>query len=86
MYNYTTERPYVFTDEGQRKFVKIYDTAKKAFETTGAVTAGKLMTGCSGDSWQTMACVDRLIEIGSAREVNTSGAWQYKVFLPVHYD
>lgn len=84
MYNYEQEKKCVFTDEGQRNFIKVRDFAMKAFELAGAVTAGKLMEQSHiGDSWSDMAVVDRLIELGDAYVVDETLAWQNRVLLPM---
>lgn len=83
-YNYQTERKFVFTDEGQRAFLKIRDFCQHQLKEAGAVQAGKAMSaGGSGDSWSIMACVDRLVELGELREVTdpTKCAWQHRVFV-----
>lgn len=83
-YSYQVERPHVFTEEGQVKFLAVRDFAAKAFNYAGAVTAGKLVNAYgSGDSWQALACVDRLVEIGEIREVTVPGSvcGQNRVFV-----
>lgn len=84
MYNYELEKKCVFTDVGQRNFIKVRDFAMKAFEQAGAVTAGKLMEQSHmGESWQDMAIVDRLIELGEAYVLGEELAWQHRVLRPV---
>ena len=82
MYDYQKERPYVFTDEGSRKFLAVFKCMEHAFITTEAVTTGRLLeVAGSGCSWQNMAVVDRLLEVGVAREIPTNGAWQNRIFV-----
>jgi len=84
MYDYKTERPTVFTEEGQRMFLGIRDHAHKLLAEAGAVTCGKAMQGAkSGDSWTMLACVDRLVELGELREIAQPGnvAGQDRVFV-----
>ncbi len=79
-YNYAIERPFVLTDEGQRVLLKMRDLAFELCGKAGAVRADKLMV-FSGNSWQIMACIDRLVEVGDLREIQfNNGAWQRKVF------
>jgi hypothetical protein len=66
MYDYKKERPWVFTEDGVRKLFEVYDIAVRAIEQTGAVSTSRLMR-VSGDSFQTMACIDFLEEIGRIR-------------------
>ena len=82
-YNYTTERPYVFTDEGQRTFLKVRDNVKKLLAESGTVRMDAAMRGITGDTWETMACVDRMVELGEIREVpQPAGTFaQYRIFV-----
>lgn len=81
-YSYTTERPWVLTDAGQRMLFQMFGAARLHLETAGAVRMLELMKGLSGDTWKMLACADFLIEMGELREV-TSGdvAGQYRVFV-----
>jgi hypothetical protein len=86
MYDYGTERPYVFTDAGSRQLLKVRDFAFECFKTAGSVRADKLMIG-GGDSWKMMALIDRLVEIGDIFEVTKEvPAWQCRVFVKTHED
>ncbi len=60
-YNYQTERPRIFTEEGQIKFLDVRDKVKEMLKQAGAFRLNELST--SGDSWLTLACVDRLVEL-----------------------
>lgn len=82
-YNYQTQRPKVFTEDGQVMFLKIRDNADALMKKSGAATAEKLMAGCTGDTWDMLACIDRLVEIGEIHEIpNTmSGAGQHRLFI-----
>ena len=83
MYDYRTERPKLFTEEGQILFLKIRDRVKYLLKTAGAVRMQEVIAGiCSGDSWQMLACVDRLVELGELREVTHDVcAGQHRVFV-----
>ena len=84
-YSYETERPYVLTDEGSRKVMTVRNVADQALKIAGAVRADILMNAASaGDSWKSMAYVDRLVEIGELREIPTDGAWQHRIFVGGH--
>ncbi len=82
MYNYETEKPRLFTDEGQRMFLKIRDHANELLAKAGAARCQELMDGSGGgDSWQMLACVDRLVELGELREIKYGDcAGQYRIF------
>ena len=82
MYDYNVEKQKLFTDEGRRLFLKIRDHVHKVLETSGAITMVKAMAG-TGDSWQQMACVDRMVELEEIKEVKYGDvAGQYRIFIP----
>jgi uncharacterized cysteine cluster protein YcgN (CxxCxxCC family) len=79
-YEYDLERPWLFTDEGQRAFLKARDTANRLCDLAGACTIEKVMEGAACSSnWRQLACVDRLIEIGEFRCVYKDAPTQYQV-------
>lgn len=83
-YVYREHRPFTLTDEGQRKTADVLDFARRALELSGAVQAGKLLAAAgSGDSWQLMACVERLVELEYLAPLpcNAGLAWQSGVFV-----
>lgn len=82
-YNYREQRPNIFTDDGQRMFLKVRDNAKALLAKSGAATMEKLVSELSGDSWHHMACVDRLVELNELREVHNSlsSAGQHRLFI-----
>lgn len=69
MYHYETERPKIFTEEGQRMFLQIRDRVKGLLKQAGAVSMEAAISGSTGSSWEMLACVDRLVELGELREV-----------------
>lgn len=69
-YSYETERPRLMTDEGQRGVIKLRDKVLALLKTAGAVRAGEIMSYSElGDSWQMLAAIDRLVELGDIREI-----------------
>lgn len=77
MYTYETERPKLFTDEGQRLFLRVRDHAQKLLAASGAVTCEKLLAGAgagAGASFVQLACIDRLVELGELRRVTPVGS------------
>lgn len=82
-YDYATQRRHVFTEEGQIMFLKIRDQAKSLIARSGAAMSQEITSGCTGNSWDMMACIDRLVEIGEIKEVpNTwSRAGQHRIFI-----
>lgn len=82
MYDYEKEKRVLFTDRGQREFLKVRDKAKQLLAESGAVLAEKLLdVPRLGTSWENMTCIDRLVELGELREIKTNGAWQHRVFV-----
>lgn len=84
MYKYEEIKPCLFTDEGQRKFLKIRDHVHATLAKSGAITMGKALIA-GGDTWEQLACVDRMVELGEIREVVQrcdDVPDQYRVFVP----
>ena len=71
-YNYDTEKQNLYTDEGQRLFLKIRDRTNKLLASSGAVMCQKIIEGCTGDARAMLACIDRLVELGEIREIHRS--------------
>jgi len=68
-YDYEKERERLFTDEGQRQLLEIRDNVKRLLSCSGAFKLGNGIGQSSGDSWQQMACIDRLVELGEIVEL-----------------
>lgn len=82
-YNYLDQHKVVFTEEGQRLFLKIRDRAKELIDIAGCAMRGNIISECTGDIWDMLACVDRLVELGELQEVrqdHTSPA-QHRIFV-----
>lgn len=82
-YSYIEEKPKIFTEQGQIKFLAVRDKAKHLLKESGAVKMYPLLNCISGDSWEAMAYVDRLVELGEIREVTAGTAAQDRVFVSV---
>jgi hypothetical protein len=81
-YNYQTERPFIFTEEGQVIFLKVRDKTQQLLKVAGAARSQEMIAGCTGNSWQIMACVDRLVELKEIREVSPPNVWgQHRIFI-----
>lgn len=81
MYNYEDKKESLFTDEGQRVFLKVRDTVNKHLQQSGAVRLQEAISTTSGDSWRRIACLDRMVELGEVREVTSlNTASQYRIF------
>ena len=69
-YRYEDEKPALLTDDGQRLLLRVRDRAKKLLEIAGAVRQSELLRASRGtDTWQDIAIVDRLVELGELEEV-----------------
>ncbi len=84
MYNYQTEKPKLFTEDGQVMFLRVRDQVKTLLNTAGAVRAQEALKNASGDSWMMLACLDRLVELREIRELpNAKAPAQHRVFVAV---
>ena len=77
MYKYETEKPFVFSEDGQVAFLQIRDKVQVLLKAGGAFAMGKV-----ANSWEQMACVDRLVELGEIRTINRGEQCQgqYRLF------
>ncbi len=81
-YSYETQRANIFTEDGQRMFLKIRDRANDLIKQAGAVRFQEATSGVTGDSWDMIACMDRLVELGELRELKQDGCpGQFRVFV-----
>ena len=85
-YVYEKEKHGIFTEDGQRLFLAIRDQVNRMLDTSGAVQMGHAASLPDGmgaaNSWDMLACVDRLVEIGELREVGEDTEWgQDRVFV-----
>jgi peptidase E len=81
-YNYQAQRSHVFTEDGQRMFLAIRDKAEKCIKVAGAVRSQELLSVVGGDTWDMLACIDRLVELKYLREITDGGvAGQHRVFV-----
>ena len=85
MYEYGSQKKEIFSEKGQQLFLGIRDQVHRMLEVSGACTMGKAMRLPCGvgaaDSWDMMACVDRLVELGELKELPTVGTGQDRVFV-----
>ena len=82
MYNYKTEKPKIFTEQGMDEFIKVRDEAQRLLANGGAFKMFSAIKGITGDAWLMMAYVDRLVETGEIREVTPDDvAGQDRVFV-----
>lgn len=83
IYVYEKQRQNLFTDEGQRMFLRVRDWVGLRLNDAGAFRMQEAMSAAGGgDSWDMLACVDRLVELGEIREVTRGAcAGQHRVFV-----
>lgn len=72
MYSYQTQKPNIFTEDGQTKFLAIRDNVHKLLKQSGAVRMSEAISKVSGDTWDSLACIDRLVELKEIRELTSS--------------
>lgn len=61
MYEYKNEREKIFTEDGQVTFIAIRDQVKALLAKAGAFRFDAIRM--TGDSFLTIACIDRLVEL-----------------------
>lgn len=87
MYKYSELRPNLFTDDGQKLFLAIRDKTHRLLNLAGSARCEEMMSGNSGSSWDMLACVDRMVELGEIREItNGNVAGQHRVFVSARHD
>ena len=74
MYKYEEQKQGIFTESGQEMFLSIRDKSKQLLKQAGCFKMGNVISGQVGDTWQMLACVDRLVELGEIREIEQNGA------------
>lgn len=84
-YSYLVEKNSLFTDDGQRMFLKIRDRANQLLTQAGAFRMMEVFRGAgSGDSFTMLACVDRMVELGEIKELTGHGCCgQHRTFVRV---
>lgn len=75
-YNYEKERERLFTEAGQRLFIKTRDRVNGLLRTAGAFRLQEAQV-CS---WDEIACIDRMVELGELVEFPRACWGQYRVF------
>ena len=81
MYKYEEQKQKIFTEENQKLFLEVRDYVHKLIDEAGAFTMRKAFMLPDGIdaaeilnfiSWEMMACVDRLVELGEIKEIPTT--------------
>jgi len=81
-YDYETQKPKLLTPEGQKMLFAIRAKAASLIEQSGAVILDKAVSGIGVDSWDRLACMDYLVELGELREVPQREVMaQHRIFV-----
>ncbi len=83
-YDYEKEKQATFTEAGQRLFLSIRDRVKLGLKRDGAIMMAAATEKQSGNSWEMLACVDRMVEIGELYELTYAHGrpqGQHRVFV-----
>jgi hypothetical protein len=83
-YDYKAEREKLFTDAGQRVFLSVRDAAFRLLKKAGAFSMPAVIQEAefgAADSFELLASVDRMIELGELCEV---GAAEIQMARHVH--
>ena len=81
-YDYKRQKSDLFSDDGQRMFLRVSDFVKGALKMAGAVRMNEAMNAAGArDSWTIFACVDRLVELGEIVEITKDVPGQFRVFV-----
>jgi hypothetical protein len=80
-YSYQKERPNLFTESGSVSFLKVRDKVQSLLKQSGAFTAIHVLGGV-GSTWEALACLDRMIELGELELLSDSPcvASQFRVY------
>ncbi len=78
-YNYEEMKPWLFSEEGQRKLLKIFKACQYLLKTAGAFRFDSVPME-TGTSFEQIACIDRLVELGEIEECKRPAWTQYKVY------
>lgn len=81
-YNYQIERPGLFTEQGQVRFIGIRDRVNILMKNSGAFRLREAKIA----SWEDIACVDRMVELGELVELPRDCWGQYRVFTSPEVD
>ncbi len=79
-YSYKEHRPKLFTEEGQVKFLAVRDRARDLLAAHGQATLEQLTNAFTGSSWEAIACVDRMVELGELHIIARGGVSNDNVY------
>ena len=84
-YDYQTERPALFTEEGVRILIAMRDTCRQMLKQSGAFAASKAMSkameSITGSSWVMLAALEYMVERGELKKITQPEAWaQHEIY------
>ncbi len=79
-YNYADQKEWLFTDEGQRAVHKTWGNIKALLHTAGAFRWDSVKFEGASSSFEMIAIIDRLVELGEIEECTRPSWTQYKVY------
>jgi hypothetical protein len=82
-YKYDAMKSSLFTDTGQRVFLKVRDKVKMLLRDSGCFMMDFILD-VHPDPWVGMSCVDRMVELGELQEIVADGnrrAAQGRIFV-----
>lgn len=82
-YDYETEKPKLFTEEGPQVFIAFRDRAISVLNDSGAFMYERVERGVKGihDTWMGLACIDRMVELGEVEDLSPEGVWrQHRIY------
>ena len=82
LYSYEVEKKYCLTENGLAELMKIKDYVENLLNESGAFkmqNAWKCLGGY--ECWQAMALIDKLVELGTIKEITTPGRAQDRIFV-----
>lgn len=82
-YSYDIEKENLFTPNGIKLLLKIRDTINQLLDDAGAFMIDKVVQHHTGDTFQMLACIDYLEEIGEIRRtcMCSAGITQIHVYI-----
>ena len=81
-YDYESVKNKIFTDQGQKNFLKIRDHVNKILDIAGAISMAKAVTPLCGNSWEITANIDRMVELKEIKEItNSNVVGQDRIFI-----
>ena len=68
-YDYQSQRPALFTEEGVRILIAMRDKCRQMLKQSGAFAASKAMESITGSSWVMLAALDYMVERGELKKI-----------------